>query len=48
MSAAGAWPLRFTTSAPRASAQRMIDAHAHDAHLAIYERIEALEARATK
>lgn len=32
----------------RESAQRMIDAHAHDAHLAIYERIEALEARATK
>lgn len=32
----------------RESAQRIIDTHAHDAHLAIYERIDALEARATK
>lgn len=32
----------------RESAQRMIDSHAHDAHNAIYKRIEALEARATK
>lgn len=32
----------------REAATRLIDAHAHDTHLAIYERIEALEARATK
>lgn len=32
----------------REAAQRIIDTHAHDAHLAIYERIEALEARDTK
>lgn len=32
----------------REAAQRIIDTHAHDAHLAIYERIEALEARAEK
>ncbi len=35
----------------RESAQQQIDSHAHDAHLAIYKRIEALEAleaRATK
>ena len=29
----------------RESAQRMIDAHAHDTHRSIYERIEALESR---
>lgn len=34
--------------AAREAAQRIIDTHAHDAHLAIYERIEALEARDTK
>lgn len=32
----------------REAAQRIIDTHAHDAHLAIYERIEALEERDTK
>lgn len=32
----------------REAAQRIIDTHAHDAHLAIYERIEALEARVEK
>lgn len=32
----------------REASQRIIDTHAHDAHLAIYERIEALEARAEK
>lgn len=32
----------------REAAQRIIDTHAHDTHLAIYERIEALEARDTK
>ena len=32
----------------REAAQRIIDTHAHDTHLAIYERIEALEARANK
>lgn len=32
----------------REAAQRIIDTHAHDAHLAIYERIEALEARDQK
>ena len=32
----------------REAATRLIDAHAHDTHLAIYERIEALEARDTK
>lgn len=32
----------------REAAQSNIDTHAHDAHLAIYKRIEALEARATK
>ena len=32
----------------RESAQQMIDSHAHDTHLAIYERIEALEARTPK
>ena len=34
--------------AAREAAQRIIDTHAHDTHLAIYERIEALEARAAK
>ena len=32
----------------REAATRLIDAHAHDTHRAIYERIEALEARDTK
>ena len=32
----------------REAAQRILDTHAHDTHLAIYERIEALEARANK
>lgn len=32
----------------RESAQRQIDAHAHDTHRAIYERIDALEARSSK
>lgn len=32
----------------REAATRLIDAHAHDAHCAIYDRIEALEARDTK
>lgn len=32
----------------REAAQRIIDTHAHDTHLAIYERIEALEARDEK
>lgn len=34
--------------AAREAAQQQIDSHAHDAHSAIYRRIEALEARATK
>ena len=32
----------------REAATRIIDTHAHDAHRSIYERIEALEARANK
>lgn len=32
----------------REAATHLIDAHAHDTHRAIYERIEALEARANK
>lgn len=32
----------------REAATRLIDAHAHDTHRSIYERIEALEARAEK
>ena len=32
----------------REASTRLIDAHAHDTHRAIYERIEALEARAEK
>ena len=32
----------------REAATRIIDTHAHDTHLAIYDRLEALEARATK
>lgn len=32
----------------REAATRLIDAHAHDTHRSIYERIEALEARADK
>lgn len=32
----------------REAATRLLDAHAHDTHLAIYDRIEALEARAAK
>lgn len=32
----------------REAAQRMIDSHAHDTHRAIYERLDALEARADK
>lgn len=34
--------------AAREAAQQQIDSHAHDAHSAIYRRIEALEDRATK
>ena len=34
--------------AAREAAQQQIDSHAHDAHSAIYRRIEALEACATK
>ena len=32
----------------REAATRIIDTHAHDTHLAIYDRLEALEARANK
>lgn len=32
----------------REAATRLIDAHAHDTHKSIYERLDALEARATK
>ena len=32
----------------REAATRIIDTHAHDTHLAIYERLDALEARDTK
>lgn len=32
----------------REASHRLIDSHAHDTHLAIYSRIEALEARAAK